>query len=84
MKDGLLDWDCAESINIADMERALSHIRAEGTFPVSNNQTAATASTLACLHTLLLLPFLDPRHSPLWTPKRTKTLWDSAQPLRRR
>lgn len=34
MKDGLLDWDCAEAINIADMERALSHIRSEGTFPV--------------------------------------------------
>ncbi|KAL2293207.1 hypothetical protein FJTKL_05178 [Diaporthe vaccinii] len=32
-KDGLLDWDCAESINIPDMERALSHIRSEGTFP---------------------------------------------------
>lgn len=35
MKDGLLDWDCAESINIPDMERALTHIRSEGTFPVS-------------------------------------------------
>lgn len=38
MKDGLLDWDCAESINISDLEKALSHIRAEGTFPVSINQ----------------------------------------------
>lgn len=37
MKDGLLDWDCAESINIPDMEKALAHIRSEGTFPVSNN-----------------------------------------------
>lgn len=37
MKDGLLDWDCAESINIPDMEKALSHIRSEGTFPVSIN-----------------------------------------------
>ncbi|KAL1850700.1 ribosylnicotinamide kinase [Diaporthe australafricana] len=37
MKDGLLDWDCAESLNIPDMERALSHIRSEGTFPVSSN-----------------------------------------------
>lgn len=35
MKDGLLDWDCAESLNIPDMEKALSHIRSEGTFPVS-------------------------------------------------
>ncbi|KAI0200594.1 nicotinamide riboside kinase 1 [Astrocystis sublimbata] len=32
-KDGLLDWDCAEAINFDDMERALQHIRTEGTFP---------------------------------------------------
>lgn len=45
MKDGLLDWDCAESINIPDMEKALAYIRSEGTFPVSNN-----SSELACIH----------------------------------
>lgn len=39
MKDSLLDWDCAESINVSDMEKALSHIRAEGTFPVSINRS---------------------------------------------
>ncbi|KAI1084430.1 P-loop containing nucleoside triphosphate hydrolase protein [Whalleya microplaca] len=33
VKDGLLDWDCAESINIPDMARALEYIRANGTFP---------------------------------------------------
>ncbi|KAI1349411.1 nicotinamide riboside kinase 1 [Xylaria sp. FL0043] len=32
-KDGLLDWDCAESLNFDDMARALEHICAEGTFP---------------------------------------------------
>ncbi|TGJ85221.1 hypothetical protein E0Z10_g3548 [Xylaria hypoxylon] len=32
-KHGLLDWDCAESINFEDMARALEHIIAEGTFP---------------------------------------------------
>ncbi|KAK4184864.1 putative nicotinamide riboside kinase 1 [Podospora australis] len=32
-KDGLADWDCPEAINIPDLERALEHIRAEGTFP---------------------------------------------------
>ncbi|KAI1381524.1 P-loop containing nucleoside triphosphate hydrolase protein [Hypoxylon crocopeplum] len=32
-KEGLLDWDCAESISIPDMTRALAHIRAHGTFP---------------------------------------------------
>ncbi|KAI1106725.1 P-loop containing nucleoside triphosphate hydrolase protein [Jackrogersella minutella] len=32
-KDGLLDWDCAESISIPDMTRALAHIRTHGTFP---------------------------------------------------
>lgn len=35
IKDGLVDWDCAEAINILDMEKALSHIRSDGTFPVS-------------------------------------------------
>lgn len=39
-KDGLLDWDCAESLNIPDMEKALSHIRLQGTFPVSNQESA--------------------------------------------
>ncbi|KAI1471375.1 P-loop containing nucleoside triphosphate hydrolase protein [Daldinia caldariorum] len=32
-KEGLLDWDCAQAINIPDMKRALEHIRAHGTFP---------------------------------------------------
>ncbi|KAI2771817.1 P-loop containing nucleoside triphosphate hydrolase protein [Daldinia loculata] len=32
-KEGFLDWDCAEAINIPDMKRALEHIRAHGTFP---------------------------------------------------
>ncbi|KAH6656335.1 P-loop containing nucleoside triphosphate hydrolase protein [Truncatella angustata] len=32
-RDGLVDWDCAESISVPDMTRALKHIRAEGTFP---------------------------------------------------
>ncbi|KAL7624357.1 ribosylnicotinamide kinase [Parahypoxylon ruwenzoriense] len=35
IKEGLLDWDCAEAISIPDLARALSHIRAHGTFPVS-------------------------------------------------
>ncbi|KAH8195732.1 hypothetical protein TruAng_010110 [Truncatella angustata] len=41
-RDGLVDWDCAESISVPDMTRALKHIRAEGTFPVS--RTMSTAS----------------------------------------
>ncbi|KAI0425507.1 nicotinamide riboside kinase 1 [Xylaria sp. FL1042] len=32
-KDGLLDWDCAESLDFENMARALEHICAEGTFP---------------------------------------------------
>lgn len=35
VKDGLVDWDCPEAISIPDMEKALSHIRSTGTFPVS-------------------------------------------------
>lgn len=41
-KDGLLDWDCAESIDIPDVERALLHIRSEGTFPVSKSSASST------------------------------------------
>ncbi|KAK1772949.1 nicotinamide riboside kinase 1 [Phialemonium atrogriseum] len=33
LKDGLVDWDCPEAISVPDMVRALSHIRATGTFP---------------------------------------------------
>ncbi|KAF9877775.1 nicotinamide riboside kinase [Colletotrichum karsti] len=32
-KDGLLDWDCAESISVPDMNKALAYIRENGTFP---------------------------------------------------
>ncbi|KAI0479309.1 hypothetical protein GGR56DRAFT_634401 [Xylariaceae sp. FL0804] len=32
-RDGLLDWDCAEALDIPALARALEHIRAEGTFP---------------------------------------------------
>ncbi|CCF41019.1 nicotinamide riboside kinase 1 [Colletotrichum higginsianum] len=32
-KNGLLDWDCPEAISIPDMEKALTHIRENGTFP---------------------------------------------------
>ncbi|KAK6063108.1 fructosamine kinase [Seiridium cupressi] len=39
MKDGLLDWDCAEAISIPDMTKALEHIHAGGTFPVSTMKT---------------------------------------------
>ncbi|PMD45426.1 P-loop containing nucleoside triphosphate hydrolase protein [Hyaloscypha variabilis F] len=32
-KYDLLDWDCAESLSIPDILKALKHIRADGTFP---------------------------------------------------
>ncbi|CZR52817.1 related to M.pneumoniae uridine kinase udk [Phialocephala subalpina] len=32
-KNDLLDWDCAESLNIPDIAKALEHIRQNGTFP---------------------------------------------------
>lgn len=35
IKDGLADWDCAESLSLPDLEAALTHIRTTGTFPVS-------------------------------------------------
>lgn len=33
-KDGLLDWDCAEAIDVPAMAEALSYIRQHATFPV--------------------------------------------------
>ncbi|KAM0481828.1 hypothetical protein ACHAPX_003157 [Trichoderma viride] len=33
MKDGLLDWDCAESIDVPAMAEALSYIRQHASFP---------------------------------------------------
>ncbi|OIW25852.1 nicotinamide riboside kinase 1 [Coniochaeta ligniaria NRRL 30616] len=33
VKDGLVDWDCAEAISVPDMEAALRHIHQTGTFP---------------------------------------------------
>ena len=35
VKDGLVDWDSAESISIPDMARSLAFIRANGELPVS-------------------------------------------------
>ncbi|KAH8811548.1 P-loop containing nucleoside triphosphate hydrolase protein [Xylogone sp. PMI_703] len=36
-KHDLLDWDCAESLSIQDIEYALKYIREEGKFPVSES-----------------------------------------------
>ncbi|KAK4101412.1 P-loop containing nucleoside triphosphate hydrolase protein [Parathielavia hyrcaniae] len=33
IKNGLVDWDCPEAISIPDLEDALAHIHATGTFP---------------------------------------------------
>lgn len=34
-KDGLLDWDCAEAIDVPAMADALTYIRQHGAFPAS-------------------------------------------------
>lgn len=34
MKEGLLDWDCPEAIDIPAMAEALSYIRQNASFPV--------------------------------------------------
>ncbi|KAG9233838.1 hypothetical protein BJ875DRAFT_441851 [Amylocarpus encephaloides] len=33
MKNGLLDWDCAESLSLLSMAKSLEHIHRDGTFP---------------------------------------------------
>lgn len=44
VRDGLVDWDCPEAISIPDMQRALSHIRATGTFPVSPSPSTSPST----------------------------------------
>jgi len=34
VKDGLLDWDCAEALNIPDIVKSLDYIQINGAFPV--------------------------------------------------
>ncbi|KAL2882461.1 ribosylnicotinamide kinase [Colletotrichum sp. CLE4] len=52
-KDGLLDWDCPESISIPDMEKALVHIHSKedqnsvGKCPVSDDKIAAMKAKVA-------------------------------------
>lgn len=37
MRNGFQDWDCADAISIPDMEEALVHVHATGTFPVGTH-----------------------------------------------
>lgn len=40
-KNGLLDWDCAEAIDVVAMADALAYIRQHAEFPVCPPWTAA-------------------------------------------
>ena len=48
MRDGLVDWDCSEALSLPDMQRALAHIRATGTFPVSPRHGLPQRSDHGC------------------------------------
>ncbi|GAB1313340.1 ribosylnicotinamide kinase [Madurella fahalii] len=48
IKDGLADWDCPEAISIPDLELALTHIRATGTFPPTVTSLEDLNSVGAC------------------------------------
>ncbi|EAQ86713.1 hypothetical protein CHGG_07966 [Chaetomium globosum CBS 148.51] len=41
INQGHADWDCPEAISIPDLEAALAHVRATGTFPVSSRVPSA-------------------------------------------
>ncbi|KAK4042320.1 nicotinamide riboside kinase [Parachaetomium inaequale] len=47
IKHGLADWDCPEAISIPDLEAALTHVRATGTFPVSSRVPTTSPCTLS-------------------------------------
>ncbi|KXX80692.1 Nicotinamide riboside kinase [Madurella mycetomatis] len=75
IKDGFADWDCPEAISIPDLELALSHIRATGTFPVSssvpNLRRLSHRSDHGCVPVPLFSlspPLLNPSTSPLSLP----------------
>lgn len=51
MKEGLLDWDCAEAIDIPAMADALSYIRQHASFPVTHNLPPLFYTTASYLGT---------------------------------
>ena len=34
IRDGVVDWDCVESVAVADLMAALDHVRQHGALPV--------------------------------------------------
>jgi hypothetical protein len=66
MKNGLLDWDCPEAIDIPGMADSLAYIRQHASFPVS----------------LLFFNYEGPEptfsQSQPSNPKRIRILWASA------
>ncbi|KAM0447675.1 hypothetical protein ACHAO4_008816 [Trichoderma viride] len=74
MKDGLLDWDCAESIDVPAMAEALSYIRQHASFPPtldskedqnSVGQCPVPSTTISALKSKVasLLPSIHPLSS---------------------
>lgn len=47
-KHDLVDWDCAEALDIPEMVKSLEHIRKEGTFPVSHYFYLCFGSCKSC------------------------------------
>lgn len=45
-KHDLLDWDCAESLNIPDMAKSLTHIQKTGKFPVTTTPSSGQRNQL--------------------------------------
>ncbi|KAK7746970.1 ribosylnicotinamide kinase [Cytospora paraplurivora] len=66
-KGGVRDWDCAESINIPDLEKALSYIRAEGAFPVSTTSSGPT-ETHRSNHDNVISRWTTPAYKALSSP----------------
>lgn len=48
-KNGVLDWDCAEAIDVSAMAEALSYIRSHASFPVSTPEARSNTSKTSLL-----------------------------------
>ncbi|KAH6850997.1 putative nicotinamide riboside protein [Chaetomium sp. MPI-CAGE-AT-0009] len=90
INQGHADWDCPEAISIPDLEAALAHVRATGTFPVSScvptttrPNTLSRRSNHGCAPLTSPAP-LSPPLPPLSPPPLSSTTPPSSDPLTKR
>ncbi|KAL2155357.1 hypothetical protein VTH82DRAFT_98 [Thermothelomyces myriococcoides] len=83
IKDGFADWDCPEAISIPDLEAALAHVRATGTFPVSDApyHHLSHRSSHGCITAPFLPPVSATATAPILTSPSVTPSAPSSSPL---